>query len=90
MQALLDTLLICYLRQTFTFYVSFKQGKQRQEMLDLIIPYAEEIIIGDFMITQDFRLHSVAPHDILAYLQSKGFEQASIDTDIIHVIEHHT
>lgn len=96
MQALINTLNIIFPKhfgssapQLFSFYLSFKQGKQRQEMLDIIIPHAKEIIIGDFMVVQDFKLHSVSPQEILDYLHSKGYENTSINTDPLNAIENH-
>ena len=102
MQALIDTLNVVYCSGEWcsslqkqrhsplrSFYISFKQGKQRQEMLDILIPHAREIIIGDFMTVQDFKLHSVPVEEILEYLLSKWFEHASIDTDPERVIHNY-
>jgi dihydrofolate synthase/folylpolyglutamate synthase len=82
MQALINALTTCYPTSLFTFYIAFKRGKQRQEMIDIIIPYAREIIIGDFVVTQDAQLHSVEPTEIFDYIASKWYTSATFDTDI--------
>ncbi|MCX7996322.1 MAG: Mur ligase family protein [Patescibacteria group bacterium] len=58
----------------WAFILAFKQGKEIGSMLELIIPYASEIIVTDFFDNQaDFVNISADPHEVASSLDRLGF-----------------
>jgi len=87
MDALITSLFSVYWNQQWKRYIAFKQGKQRQEMCDLIIPYAEHITIGNFSIIQDSPIRSVTEDEIANYLTTKWYTDYTISNDITTTLQ---
>ncbi len=68
MQALVDTLRVLYPDKKIIRYTAFKQGKDRQEMLDVMQTLSQDFILWAFVGTQDMSFRSVSQEDIVKYL----------------------
>lgn len=72
MLSLIETLQQHFPEKKYHFYLAFKEGKDRQTMLDMILPHASTIIIGEFEGIQDTPFHSVDAMMIKTYIESKN------------------
>lgn len=68
MQALVDTLRVLYPNKKIIRYAAFKQGKDRQEMLDVMQTLSQNFVLWSFAGAQDMSFRSVSQEDILKYL----------------------
>ncbi len=68
MQALVDTLRVLYPEKKIVRYAAFKQGKDRQEMLDVMQTLSQNFILWSFAGAQDMSFQSVSHNDITNYL----------------------
>lgn len=68
MTSLIQTLQKHFPNRKYHFYLAFKQGKDRQKMIDILSPDASSITIGSFSWIQDTAFQSVDPQDIYDYI----------------------
>lgn len=72
MHALVETLQTTYPQKNIVWYVAFKQGKHREEMLDIMTRFSQKFILWSFNDTQDIPLYSVDTTFVSDYLVSHG------------------
>jgi dihydrofolate synthase / folylpolyglutamate synthase len=68
MQALVDTLRVLYPNKKIIRYTAFKQGKDRQDMLDIMQVLSQEFVLWSFAWAQDMSFENVSQEDIRNYL----------------------
>ena len=72
MKALLKTVRTLFPDKKFTFVLAFKKGKEYKKMIQLIIPFAEKMMITDLT------YQSTSPEKILRELNSWGFVKGEV------------
>jgi dihydrofolate synthase/folylpolyglutamate synthase len=87
MKALLKTLKNLYPEKKYIFVIAFKKGKEYKKMVQLIIPYAEKIIITHiFSASQDLLHFSVSPDDISREIIQLGFLNVAVMKSIKDIV----
>lgn len=87
MKALLKTLKNLYPEKKYIFVIAFKKGKEYKKMVQLIIPYAEKIIITHiFSASQDLLHFSVSPDDISQEIIQLGFLNVAVMKSIRDIV----
>lgn len=91
MNATTSNLAKIYPKQKFTFIVAFKKGKDYQEMLKLIVPMADKILLTQFSTSgMDNHWSSIDNTEISTFLISQKFKNFSTiknnKTEILKVI----
>ena len=83
MKAFLKALKKLYPNKKFTFIIAFKKGKEYKKMLQLIVPYAEKILVTHiFSESQDLQHFSVSAKEILNEVSRIGFHQVETVSNI--------
>lgn len=71
-----------YSNQKFNFLIAFKKGKDFNQMLAQIIPFANKIFIAGFFVENQDLIHlSQPPQDIVQALQKFGFTNYEVIDD---------
>jgi len=88
MRALLKTIKKLFPDKKFTFVLAFKKGKEYKKMIQMIIPYAEKIIITHiFSDSQDLRHLSVLPEKVLEEIAALGFLNVEVKKNIEDIVK---
>ena len=88
MRALLKTIKKLFPDEKFTFVLAFKKGKEYKKMIQMIIPYAEKIIITHiFSDSQDLQHLSVLPEMILEEIKKLGFSNVEVKKNIEDIVK---
>ncbi|MFH0773133.1 MAG: cyanophycin synthetase [bacterium] len=88
MRALLKTVRKLYPNKKFTFVLAFKRGKEYQKMVELIIPFAERMVITHiFSDNQDLHHFSVPPNNIIEEIKRLGFSRVVVKNNIADIIK---
>ena len=88
MRALLKTLKKLYPGKKFTFVLAFKQGKEYKKMIQMIIPFAEKMLITHiFSKNQDLQHFSVRPENIMQEIIHLGFTNVRVINNIEDIIQ---
>lgn len=88
--AFLTSLEQLYPDQKFDFLITFKQSKNYKKMLEILVNYANKIIITSFATKkQGMIMSSVNPEDIAKILETLGFKHYSIQENPLEVIHNY-
>jgi len=74
MEAFVNSLSARYLNQKFTVLLALKQGKEYKEVIDVLIPVVDQVILTTFSTSQDMPAVSQDPIVIAAYCKSKNVD----------------
>lgn len=87
MQALVDTIKALFPNKKIIRYAAFKQGKERQEMLQIMQTLSSAFILGSFAGEQDMSFQSVAQEDIENYIHWTTVRSISDPQEFFNNIE---
>lgn len=74
MQAFIQSLKVIYPGKKFTFLIAVKKGKDTKTMLKTLLPVADEIYVGSFLLGKQDLMHvSQAKKEMITLIQNEGF-----------------
>jgi len=79
MKAFIKSLIFAYPGQKFTFVIAFKQRRDYQKILKIILPLAKRIIITSFLVTSQDMVHtSQSAHSLKDFFKNQQFKNFEI------------
>lgn len=87
MQALVDTLRVLYPIKKIVWYTAFKQGKDREEMLDVMCNLSQKFVLWSFAWSQDIPFENIDLHAIVAYLSDAQIQECPDPCDFLRAME---
>lgn len=87
MQALIDSLCVMYPDKKIVWYTAFKQGKDREEMLDIMSNLSQKFVLWSFAGAQDMSFHNVDIKHVKNYLSNASLEECLDPVDFFRAME---
>lgn len=78
MQGLIDSLKTIFPNQKFSFIIAFKYNKDIQNMLQIMLPLAEQFIITSFDVAGGYESYSADPMQVQNQLHKLGYKKTKV------------